>query len=114
MLMGMLYLYLSDSISQDPESRVYYIISAWASALLVTDKMGDARASYRGTSNKFRLPRFFLYLFQFIQSLVQGVSRYSNFIQPYSYEPNELLEIAMLLWLYRICKCQLLGNRRIS
>ncbi len=59
MLMGMLYLYLSDSISQDPESRVYYIISAWASALLVTDKMGDARASYRGTSDKFRLPRFF-------------------------------------------------------
>ena len=30
----------------------WYLHIAWASALLVTDNLGDARASIRGTSNK--------------------------------------------------------------
>ena len=38
-----------------------YLHIAWASALLVTDNLGNATASVRGTSNKDRLPRFFYY-----------------------------------------------------
>ena len=34
-------------------------ISAWASALLVLDRLGNAKASMRGTSDRYRLPRFF-------------------------------------------------------
>ena len=34
-------------------------ISAWASALLVQTVMGNARALSSGTSNRYRLPRFF-------------------------------------------------------
>ena len=36
-------------------------ISAWASALLVLGKMGNARASDRWTSDRYRFPRFFVY-----------------------------------------------------
>ena len=32
---------------------IWYLHIAWASALLVTDNLGDARASRRGTSNRF-------------------------------------------------------------
>ena len=38
---------------------VYINISAWASALLVQTVMGNARALSSGTSNRYRLPRFF-------------------------------------------------------
>ena len=31
---------------------LWYLHIAWASALLVTDNLGDARASRRGTSNR--------------------------------------------------------------
>ena len=34
-------------------------ISAWASALLVLTKLGNAKALMRGTSNRYRSPRFF-------------------------------------------------------
>ena len=34
-------------------------ISAWASALLVLTKLGNAKALMRGTSNRYRFPRFF-------------------------------------------------------
>ena len=39
--------------------QAYTYISAWASALLVLTMSGNAKASWRGTSNKYRLPRFF-------------------------------------------------------
>ena len=35
-------------------------ISAWASVLLVLTKLGNAKALMRGTSNRYRFPRFFL------------------------------------------------------
>ena len=38
---------------------VYINISAWASALLVRTGLGNARALSSGTSNRYRLPRFF-------------------------------------------------------
>lgn len=34
-------------------------ISAWASALLVLATVGNAKALNRGTSDRYRLPRFF-------------------------------------------------------
>ena len=42
--------------------QAYTYISAWASALLVLAMSGNAKASWRGTSNKYRLPRFFVYV----------------------------------------------------
>lgn len=36
-------------------------ISAWASALLVQTLEGNAKALMRGTSNRYRFPRFFIY-----------------------------------------------------
>ena len=33
-------------------NTLWYLHIAWASALLVTDNLGDARASRRGTSNR--------------------------------------------------------------
>ena len=42
--------------------KVVIYISAWASALLVLTTMGNAKASMRGTSDRYRFPRFsFLY-----------------------------------------------------
>ena len=39
---------------------VWYIISAWASALLVLTVMGNAKASARGTGNSTATHAFFI------------------------------------------------------
>ena len=58
MPMGMLY--ISIVCFNVVEAYVVGIhISAWASALLVQTVMGNAKASMRGTGNRYRLPRFF-------------------------------------------------------
>ena len=43
-------------------------ISAWASALLVLATVGNAKALNRGTSNRYRLPRFFFYVFLYYRT----------------------------------------------
>ena len=45
--------------------KVVIYISAWASALLVLTTMGNAKASMRGTSDRYRFPRFSFYMLDF-------------------------------------------------
>ena len=52
-------------------------ISAWASALLVQTGLGNAKASMRGTGNRYGLPALFSYMYHSLifNILIRGVSR---------------------------------------
>ena len=50
--------------------KVVIYISAWASALLVQTTMGNARALISGTSDRYRFPRFFLFIWLIFKSVI--------------------------------------------